>query len=219
MVIDWPFILTRYLAYPCWISWSIDSVKVAIIIYDTLYHSASLRISRYPGILRSEVLHRWFCALAEYLFRLSIRDTNSVHLLGGLYGNWNHMLNKCVISLLGLIFVSYLVSTYVRTLQYRTCSIPYLVQDCATSDISWPRVWHSRKRKKGREVTRKLGTGREGSWSLLYRMRSQLLHLLMKKITISHLILVLILSVSDHWSVMLWMWSVKCVLKSSNFKV
>ena len=32
--------------------------------------------SRYPGILHGEVLHRWFYALAEYLFRLSIRDTN-----------------------------------------------------------------------------------------------------------------------------------------------
>ena len=55
--------LISYLAYPCWISRSIISVKVVTTIYDTLYYSASLRISRYPEILQGEVLHRWIlCA-------------------------------------------------------------------------------------------------------------------------------------------------------------
>ena len=41
---------------------------------------------------------------------------SSAHLHGGCTGGLNYLLNKYIISLLRLIFVSHLVSTYVRTL-------------------------------------------------------------------------------------------------------
>ena len=118
-VIDWPFILTCDLAYPCWISRLIDSVKVATTIYDTLYHSASLRISRYPGILCGEVLHWWLCALAEYLFRLSIRDSNKHFWRRCRGSNWlklpyNWVTNFTVLSPLVLAGLPLLSLSFIR---------------------------------------------------------------------------------------------------------
>jgi len=48
----------------------------------------------------------------------------------------NYLMNKCVISLLGLIFVSYLVSTYVGTLQLSTL-IMFSTKTLCCDSMAW----------------------------------------------------------------------------------